>query len=146
LGQFSFLPRYELTNDEEYAKFSDGNWVNPAMNQEFNEMRYRDYEKEILSSFNVQTFNDFFAPAFPARYQPGWAARQQLPQDSPEFIATTKALELTTEYVVKITMANPTEFDKLWEEFQTKLNSIAGLLEYEQKITEIIRASAEHYR
>lgn len=146
LGQFNFLPRYELTNDEEFGKFSDGNWVNPAMNQEFNDMRYRDHEKEILASFNAKTFNDFFAPAFPARYQPGWAARQQLPQDSPEFIATTKALELTTEYVVNITMGDPAEFETLWQSFQDKLNSISGLAEYEVKVTDIIRASAEHYR
>lgn len=146
LGQFSFLPRYELTNDEEFAKFSDGNWVNPAMNQEFNEMRYREHEKEILRSFNIQTLNDFFAPAYPAFYQPGWAARQQLAQDSIEFIATTKALELTTEYVAKISMADPTEFEQLWLQFQEKLNAIPGLLDYETLITEIIRASAEHYR
>ena len=41
LEQFSFLPRYEMTDDAVYGKFSDGNWVNPAMNQEYNDMRYR---------------------------------------------------------------------------------------------------------
>lgn len=146
LGQFGFLPRNENTNDEVYGKFSCGNWVNPAMNQEFNEVRYRDHEKEILRSYNIKTFNDFFAPAYPARYQPGWAARQQLPQDSTEFIASNKALELTTEYSVKIITARPDQLDALYDEFITKLNAIPGLNEFEQKITEIIRTSAEYYR
>lgn len=106
LEQFSFLPRYEMTDDAVYGKFSDGNWVNPAMNQEYNDMRYRDFEKEILRNYKVNTFCDFFAPAYPARYQPGWAARQQLPQDSPEFIASEKALELATEYFPRITTAD----------------------------------------
>lgn len=94
IAQFNFLPRYEQTDDPVYGKFSDGNWVNPALNQEYNDMRYKDYEKEILKNYGVKTFCDFFEPAYPARYQPGWAARQQLPQDSEEFIASEKALEL----------------------------------------------------
>ncbi len=146
IAQFNFLPRYEQTDNEQYGKFSDGNWVNPALNQEYNDMRYKDYEKEILKNFGVKTFCDFFTPAYPARYQPGWAARQQLPQDSQEFIASEKALELATEYFTKITMANPSQVDTLWNEYQGKLNAIPGLDAYEQKITEIVKESSKFYK
>ncbi|MGE5612904.1 MAG: extracellular solute-binding protein, partial [Bacillota bacterium] len=146
LMQFLFLPRYEQTDDEVYGKFSDGNWVNPALNQEYNDMRYKDYEKEILKNYNVKTFCDFFAPAYPARYQPGWAARQQLPQDSEEFIASEKALQLATEYMTKIATAKPTDVDALWDEYQKKLDAIPGLEAYEKKITEIIRESSKYYK
>lgn len=146
LEQFNnLLPHYELTDDPVYGKFSDGNWVYTAMNQEYNDMRYRDFEKEILKNYGVNTFCDFFAPAYPARYQPGWAARQQLPQDSAEFIASEKALELASEYFPKITMADPSQFEALWDEYQAKLNAIPGLDEYEKKITEIIRESSKYY-
>ncbi len=146
LAQFGFLPRYEQTNDEQYAKFSDGNWVNPAMNQEYNNIRYKDFEKEILKNYNINTFCDLFAPAYPARYQPGWAARQQLPQNSDEFIASNKALELATEYITKIALGKPSKVDALWDEYQAKLNNIPGLEGYEKKITEIIRTSSEYYK
>lgn len=145
LMQFVFLPRYEQTDNEQYAKFSDGNWVNPAMNQEYNDVRYKDYEKEILKSYNVKTFCDFFAPAYPAKYQPGWAVRQQLPQDSAEFIASNKALELATEYHAKIVQADPAQFETLYAEYMAKLDAIPGLADYEKKVTETIKASTEFY-
>jgi len=145
LGQFNFLPRYEQTDHEVYAKFSDGNWVNPALNQEYNDVRYKDYEKEILRNYGINTFCDFFEPAYAALYQPGWAARQQLPQDSAEFIASEKALELSTEYHARIVQADPSQVDALWEEYQTKLDAIPGLADYEAKITEIIQTSAQYY-
>ena len=145
IEQFNFLPRYERTDDVKYGKFADGNWVNPALNQEYNNLRYKPFEKEILQSYKVKTLCDFFAPAYPARYQPGWAARQQLPQDSVEFIASNKALDLATEYFPKMTMASPSQVDALWNEYQAKLNAIPGLAEYEKKITEIIKTSAQFY-
>jgi len=146
LEQFNnLLPHYELTDDPVYGKFSDGNWVSPAMYQEYNDMRYKPFEKEILKSYNVKTFCDFFAPAYPARYQPGWAARQQLPQDSPEFIASEKCLELALEYFPKIVVSDPSEVDTLWDEYQAKLKAIPGLDEYEKKITEIIKESSKYY-
>ncbi len=146
LMQFVFLPRYEQTDNEQYAKFSDGNWVNPAMNQEYNDVRYKDYEKEILKSYNVKTFCDFFAPAYPAKYQPGWAVRQQLPQDSAEFIASNKALELSTEYHAKIIQAPAAQFDTLYAEYMAKLDAIPGLADYEKLVTETIKASTEFYQ
>lgn len=145
IEQFNFLPRYERTDNAQYGKFSDGNWVNPSLNQEYNEIRYKSFEKEILKNFNIKTLCDFFAPAYPARYQPGWAARQQLPQDSLEFIASNKALDLATEYFPKLAMAKPSQVDPLWDEYQAKLKAIPGLDEYEKKITDIIKTSSQYY-
>ena len=56
----------ENRTTKQYGKFSDGNWVNPALNQEYNDVRYKDFEKEILKNYNVNTFCDFFDPAYPA--------------------------------------------------------------------------------
>ena len=145
IEQFNFLPRYERTDSQQYGKFSDGNWVNPTLNQEYNDLRYKPFEKEILKNYKIKTLCDFFAPAYPARYQPGWAARQQLPQDSLEFTASNKALELATEYFPKMAMAKPAQVDALWNEYQAKLKAIPGLDDYEKKITEIIRTSAKFY-
>ena len=146
IGQFTFLVRREQTDNEQYAKFEDGNWVNPAMNPEYNDLRYKDYEKQILKNYNIKSLCDFFAPAYPARYQPGWAVRQQMPQDTPEFISVTKALETSTEWHAKLVQAKPEDFDKLWDEYQAKLTAIPGLAEYETKATQIIQDGAQYYK
>ena len=145
ISQFGFLPRREGTSDETYAKFDDGNWVNPAMNQEYNDIRYKDYEKEILKAFNVNTFCDFFAPAYPARYEPGWAARQKMPQDSEEFLSVSKCLDLATEYHAKIIMSPRDQFEDLWTEYQDKLSKVPGVDGYEEAVTKIIQDGAKYY-
>ena len=145
ISQFNFLPRREGTSDETYAKFEDGNWVNPAMNQEYNDVRYKDYEKDILKSYNIKTFCDFFAPAYPARYEPGWAARQKMPQDSEEFLSVQKCLDIATEYHAKIITAKRADFDKLWAEYQAKLDKVPGIDGYEQAVTKIIQDGAKYY-
>ncbi len=145
ISQFNFLPRREGTSDETYAKFDDGNWVNPAMNQAYNDVRYKDYEKDILKAYNVKTFCDFFAPAYPARYEPGWAARQKMPQDSEEFLSVQKCLDLATEYHAKIIQAKRDDFDKLWNEYQGKLDKVPGVDGYEQAVTKIIQDGAKYY-
>ena len=146
IGQFGNFPRREYTDNEEYAKTDDGFWINPAINQEYNDVRYSQHEKDILASYKIDTFCDFFAPAYPARYQPGWSARQQMPQDSVEFIAVQKALDLSTEYHAKIVQASPDNFDALWTEYMDKMDAIEGLDAYEQKVTQIIRDSAPYYQ
>lgn len=146
INQFSFLPRREQTDNEQFGKFQDGNWANPALNPEYVNQRYKDYEKQILTDYNVQTLCDFFSPAYPARYQPGWAVRQQMPQDSAEFIAVTKALETANEWNAKIAQAPASQFDKLWDEYQALLSAIPGLSDYETKATQIIQESAQYYK
>ncbi len=146
ITQFNNFPRYEGTDNETYGKFQNGNWVNPALNQEYNDIRYKDYEKEMLKNYNVKTFCDFFAPAYPARYQPGWAARQQMPQDSEEFTAVQKALDLATQYHAIIVQAKADEFDAKWDEYQKQLSEVAGLTSYEEKVTQIIQDSAQYYK
>ncbi len=146
IGQFGNFPHRENTDDEVYGKTDDGNWMNPAMNQEYNDVRYKDYEKEILKNYGIDTFCDFFEPAYPARYQTGWSVRQQMPQDSVEFIAVQKALDLATEYHAKLIQAAPDQFDALWDEYMSKMDAIEGLDAYEKKVTEVIQDSAQYYQ
>jgi len=145
-GTFTgFLPRYEQTTDETYGKFDDGNWVNSNLHPDYMELRYKPYEKHILEMYNAKTLNDWFNPAYPARYQPGWSVRQQMPQDSDEFIAVNKALETAREWNAIIIQAPTADLDRLWDEYQALLLSIPGLTSYEEKATELIRESAQYY-
>jgi ABC-type glycerol-3-phosphate transport system substrate-binding protein len=143
--QFNFLPHREKTQDETYGKFEDGNWVGTQFYPPYAELRYKPYEKQILSDYNIETLCDFFSPSYPAFYQPGWSVRQQMPQDSPEFIAVNKALETAREWNAKLIQASPADFDSMWDEYQALLLAIPGLTDYEVKATELIKASTQYY-
>lgn len=142
---FDFMPRREKTTDEVYGKYEDGNWHNTELNPEFAELRYIEADRQVLKDYNIDFLVDFFTPAYPAKYQPGWAIRQSLAQDSPEFIASTKALEVANEWHAKIAQAPAADFEKLWTEYQNILNAIPGLADYEAKATELTRESAQYY-
>ena len=144
-GEFGFLPRYEQTNDEVYGRFDDGNWVNSNFHPDYVALRYKPYEKHICEMYNAQTLCDWFNPSYPARYQPGWSVRQQMPQDSDEFIAVNRALETAREWNAKIIQAPTAELDALWDEYQALLRSIKGLENYEVEATRLIRESAQYY-
>jgi putative aldouronate transport system substrate-binding protein len=146
IGEFNnMMPRYEGTNDEVYGKYQDGNWVNANFHPDYMDLRYKPYEKQILKDYKAETLNDWFAPTYPARYQPGWAVRQQMPQDSDEFIAVNKALETAREWNAKIIQAPAADVDKLWDEYQALLLDIPGLTDYEKEATRLIKESAKYY-
>ena len=144
INQFNDFPRREDVKSD-YGQFSDGNWVSPTQFDEFFEVRYKDYEKEILKNLGVKTFNDLYAPSYPARYEPGWAIRTKMPGDFSGKIAVEQALELAAEYLPKICMAKPEDFDKLWDEYQDKLSKL-DLKSFEEEMTKELRAGAEHYQ
>jgi len=148
IGEFAnMMPRREQTNDLVYGRFECGNWVNPNFHPDFFDIRYRDYEKEILAAYNAITLNDWFAPSYPQRYMAGWQVRQlaQGLEDQSMFISINTALEAATEWNTRITQAPPEDFDRLWEEYQDYLRNIPGLLDYEAFATEIIRNSARFF-
>jgi len=148
IGEFSnLMPRREQTRDDVYGAFDCGNWVNPNFHPDYFDIRYRDYEKDILSKYNAITFNDWFAPAYPQRYIAGWAVRQMAQglDDQAMFISINTALEYATEWNTRITQAPTADLDRLWDEYQEILRGIPGLLDYEAFATEIIRNSNQFY-
>ena len=119
--------------------------LSPTLFDDFFEVRYRDYEKEFLKNFNIKTFNDFYAPSYPAKYEPGWAIRTKMPADFSGKIAVEQALELATEYLPKIIMAKTEDFDKLWNEYQDKLSKL-DLKSFEEEMTSKLREGAQYYQ
>jgi len=145
IGQFDSFPRRETVRSD-YGKFSDGNWVSPTQLDEYFEVRYKDYEKDILAQYGVKTFNDFYAPSYPARYEPGWAIRTKMPADFSGKIAVEQALELAAEYLPKICMAeSDDEFDKLWNEYQDKLSKL-DLKAFEDEMNRVLQETVQYYQ
>ncbi|HZJ57299.1 MAG TPA: extracellular solute-binding protein [Clostridia bacterium] len=144
INQFDTFPRREDV-DSDYGRFSDGNLVSPTLFDDFFEIRYKDYEKDILKNFGIKTFNDFYAPSYPATYEPGWAIRTKMPADFSGKIAVEQALELATEYLPKVIMAKTEDFDKVWSEYQDKLSKL-DLKSFEDEMTKELKAGAQYYQ
>jgi putative aldouronate transport system substrate-binding protein len=145
INQFDQFPRFEESMDPKYGKFSDGNLVSPSKTEDFFNQRYKDYEKDILKAYGIKTFTDFFAPTYPAIYEPGWAVRSKMPADHPGKIAVEKALEISKEYLPKAITASKADFNKLWDEYQGKLSRL-DLKSFEDEMTVKIREGSKHYR
>ena len=146
IGQFGEFPRMEDTTDPVYGVYSDGNPVSPTKTPEYFDINYKDYEKEVLQAYNIETLSDFFNPQYPARYEPGWAVRSKMPADHPGKIAVERALELAIQYLPKAIMAeSDTEFENVWAEYQGELNKL-DLKSFEDEVTKQIRESAKYYQ
>ena len=145
IGILQYLPMREgLAND--FGKLSDGSWVNPRNTEEYAQLKYRPDEKEILNAYNMKTFNDFFAPNYPAKYEVGWSLRSKLQSDHPGKIAIEKALETSTQYIPKIIMSKTqNEFDNLWKEYQGKLAKL-DLKAYEDAISQMAKDGSVYYK
>lgn len=142
---YYYLPGREDTSDKAYSTFPDGNPVQPQRLEEYLNIKYRDFEKDVLSSYKIKTLNDFYAPSLQARYEPGWGLRAKLAADDPAKITVEKALELSSQYIPKIVMAKREGFEPLWKEYQDKLSKL-DLKLYEDTITKMIKESSQYYK
>ncbi|AEE97266.1 ABC transporter substrate-binding protein [Mahella australiensis] len=146
ISQFMEFPRMEDTTDPKYGVYSDGNPVSPTKTDDYFNVKYKDYEKEVLKAYNIKTLSDFFAPQYPARYEPGWAIRTKMPADHPGKIAVEKALELALQYLPKAIMAtNDNEFENIWKQYQNELGKL-DLKAFEDEVTKQIKESVKYYQ
>jgi len=122
--------------------------ASPSNTPEYAQLAYEPYEVEFLSHYadrGYDTFVGWFNPSYDADHEPGWSIRQRIDTSDPRKIAGETALEITLEYVPKLAMAKPEDFDKVWDEFVGKLADLP-LREYEELATQMIKESAPNYR
>lgn len=144
INQFDQFPRREDVKSD-YGVFSDGHPVSPTQWDEYLDVRYKDYEKDLLAKYNIKTFNDFYQPSYPARYEPGWAIRTKMPADFSGKIAVEQALELAVEYLPQVIMADTADFTNVWDEYQSRLASL-DLAAFEAEMTEKLKEGAQYYQ
>ncbi|MDR2513626.1 MAG: extracellular solute-binding protein [Christensenellaceae bacterium] len=127
---------------------TSGTILSPTNNEAYVLHAYSDAEKEFLSHYadrGYTTFCSWFKPSYDAYYEAGWAIRQRIATDDPRKIAGETALEITLEYLPKLTQAkDDAAFEAMWTEFTGKLADLP-LREYEQLATEMAQASAKVY-
>ena len=138
MGWFYFWPGLEAFPES-------GTIASPSNTPEYAQQAYEDYELEFLSHYDAQTFCDWFNPSYDATYEPGYSIRQRIDTSDPRKIAGETALTITLEYVPKLALCAPEDFDAIWDEFVGKLADLP-LAEYEQLVTQMAQESAPNYQ
>ena len=80
---------------------------------------------------------DFFSdPPENPIYYPAWSV--DLVEGSPAKIANTKLNELSTKYLPKAILANPSEFGSVWNEYVSEIQKL-DIKAYESRINEVLQ-------
>lgn len=158
-----FVPEAEYTyskTDSEYTKKSgvgfhnypfpeygegrlDANGESYSTNSlETRVANYTVAEKAAVKAWGVTMLKDLFPQTeeFPVSdYGAVW--QTAVPTDSMLSDFVIQADEISWQYLVKVVVCKPAEFDGLWEEFQTKLKD-AGLEDANAEMTALLQAKA----
>ncbi len=103
--------------------YSDGNAYN-ADNQasEFFDT-LREYDQNFLKAYNKTTWRDFLnqPPENPV-YYPAWNIT--VPDGSDAQVANQQLTDTSMQYLPQMILANPSEFESLWQEYVTAIDGI----------------------
>ncbi|MBJ9988762.1 ABC transporter substrate-binding protein [Paenibacillus sp. S28] len=127
---FGNLPKIE-------GSFSDGNSTDAAAQPEEYKAGLNDYDKKFLEAYGFDSYVDFFSePPENPIYYPAWSI--DLVEGSPAKVANTKLNDLSTKYLPKAVLANPSDFDSVWNEYTSQIHKV-DVKAYEDKINEQIK-------
>lgn len=90
-----------------------------------------DSEKEVMDAYGVKSFTEFYNPPRKIEdvpYYPLWTIT--LETGSRAHIEGTRAVDVMHEYIPRLVMSNPDEYEEVWEEYEER---ISGLLELRQE-------------
>lgn len=129
-GFWDYMPKMEGT-------FKDGNACTPGYQPgEFYDA-LRPFDKEFLAAYKYKTWADFYsAPPENPVYYPAWQIN--LIEGTPAKIADTKMNDISTKYLPMAIMADPKDFDKVWNEYVSELHKV-DIKAYEDRINEQIQ-------
>ncbi|MNC05386.1 hypothetical protein D3C75_528580 [compost metagenome] len=133
---YGFLPKLE-------GSYSDGNSTDAAAQPEEYAASVKPYDREVLDAYGYNSYVDFFSkpPANPV-YYPAWSI--DLVEGSDAKIANTKLNELSTKFLPKAILADPGDFDSIWNDYVSDIKK-ANVKAYEDKINEQIKWRIEKW-
>lgn len=119
-----------------YSVLSDGNSFEVKNQPEIVQVEYKEGDLAILEAFGAETFAGYFAEPDDRPWFPAWSF--PIPDGSDEQVLKKKVEELQIQYVTQMVLANPNDFESIWNTYTSKLNEldIAG---YERFMTEEVK-------
>lgn len=118
------------------STLSDGNALSPALQPEVFQMDLTEEDKMILEKYGVKTYAELFSPPDERPWFPAWGIPKE--QGSPQQIWETKKDELTKKYIPRLILAEPSEFESVWQEYVNEFSKL-DTEGYEKWTTEEIR-------
>lgn len=104
------------------STLADGNAFAPGLQPEVFQMSLTDADKEILSKYGAQTYAAMFAAPDTRPWFPAWGIPKE--QGSAQQIFETKNTEVAKKYIPKLVLANPVEYDSVWNEYVAEYNKL----------------------
>ncbi|AGC67674.1 extracellular solute-binding protein family 1 [Thermoclostridium stercorarium subsp. stercorarium DSM 8532] len=101
--------------------YSDGNADSPGNQPEEFFDSLSDYDKNFLTSYGKKTWREFLnQPPENPIYYPCWNIT--LPEDAQ--VVSQQLTDLALQYLPKIIMADPSEFETLWAQYVSEINKV----------------------
>ena len=123
--------------------YSDGNACSPGFQPEVFYESLHQYDKDFLAKYDNMCWSDFLTPAPPNKVTyPLWQIA--IPDGSPASMAKAKWEETGTKYLPRVILANPNEFDTVWDEYVGELNAI-DIQAYTDVVTEQLAWREENW-
>lgn len=104
------------------AKYSDGNPWFPSGSPDEIAAGYTDADKETLKAYGVKTYGEMFNKDNGNPWGEAWDVK--LPDGSNEQIINTKIDDLMKNYVPKLIMAKPGEYDSIWNQYKAEYEKL----------------------
>jgi len=123
--------------------YSDGNADGPGNQPEEFYDTLREYDKNFLKAYGKKTWRDFLnqPPENPV-YYPCWNIN--LVDGSEAQMANRQLTDLSIQYLPKIIMADPDEFETLWAQYVSEIKKI-NVKAYEDAINEGIQERIKNW-
>jgi putative aldouronate transport system substrate-binding protein len=134
LDFLGYLPKIEGT-------YSDGNASSPGLQPEEYLASLRPDHKALLDAYGYKTDGEFFSPP-PENppYYPAWSI--PIEDGSAAQVANTKMDELAMKYLPKAILADPADFEAIWDEYMAELQKV-DIKAYEDVVNAGIQSRIE---
>lgn len=104
------------------STFSDGNSYAVNRQPEVAQASFTEGDKNILDKYGVKTFSEMFATPDDRPWYPAWSI--SIEQGSPAEIFQQKSKDVKLKYFPKLVLANPDQFDAIWDEYIKEFNKL----------------------
>ncbi|NRY60474.1 sugar ABC transporter substrate-binding protein [Clostridium beijerinckii] len=139
---YTYLPQYTA------GYLDDGiNTILPEQQQTEFEATLTDSDKKVLSAYGFKNWTEFLnqVPEENEPWYPIYSACSTWSADQPEQMAMQKMDDIKKQWLPKVIMVKPNEFDSTWSQYQTTLTTQADVKAYEDALTKEVKRRVEKF-
>lgn len=133
---YSYLPQYSGGYLEDKI-----NTILPDQQLSEFQATLTDIDKKVLDAYGYKKWTDFLdeMPEENDPWYPIYSATSAWSADQPEAMAMQKMDDIKRQWLPKVIMTSPDQFDATWNEYQTTLTSQVDIKVYEDALTKEVK-------